>query len=143
MIENLNIIKALKPENKEWLPLSPPSLAIEPIDVSAWFHKDGFYCISAVESVIPEGETSARPEYHLSFTRQSLRGILRVDSNDAQWILSQFGLEGWFEDNHVPFGKARNFWRPVNENLVGQICACVDDEPAIKENKGDYVWRPA
>jgi hypothetical protein len=43
--------------------------------------------------------------------------------------------------NHVPSGRVRNFWRPVADHLSGYECPCVADEPAIREDKGDYVWR--
>lgn len=140
-----SVVQTLKPKSEDWIEVEPPTAAAQmAITVTAWFHKEGFFCISAVEYVLPEGETESRPEYHLSMSRQSaIIGASRVTSNQAAWILKEFGMDGAFEDNHVPFGKVRNFWRPVNDNLVGQVCACVDDEPAIKEDKGDYIWRPA
>lgn len=52
------------------------------------------------------------------------------------------GLEGAEEDNHVPHGKVRNFWRPVAELLVGKECECKAEEPVIREDKGDFIWRP-
>ena len=45
------------------------------------------------------------------------------------------------EDNHVPGGFVRNFWRPVADRFSGYECACVATEPAIVEDKGDFVWR--
>ncbi len=44
-------------------------------------------------------------------------------------------------NNHVPSGIARNFWRPVNESLVGKVCPCQDSEPTMVEDKGSFVWR--
>lgn len=58
-------------------------------------------------------------------------------NDDADFQLDN----GWEEDNHVPYGIARNFWRPLAENLVGIECKCKEEEPAIVEDKGDYVWR--
>jgi hypothetical protein len=45
------------------------------------------------------------------------------------------------EDNHVPGGFVRNFWKPVAEKLIGHVCPCKDNEPEMAENKGDFVWR--
>jgi hypothetical protein len=96
--------------------------------------------MSAVE-YIAEGE-KAGPEYHLSFSRQGASGgVNRVTSNEAKWLLDQFGLEGAFEDNHVPGGKVRNFWRTVREDLIGLECGCQDEEATVREDKGDYIWR--
>ena len=81
-------------------------------------------------------------EYHLSVSRQTARGPARCDSATAKWVLRQFALEGAEEDNHVPHGVVRNFWRPVAHRLVGQPCDCKDVEPEIAEDKGDFVWRP-
>jgi hypothetical protein len=67
---------------------------------------------------------------------------IRCDSNEAKWVLDQFGLEGAEEDNHVPFGIVRNFWRPVADKLVGIECQCKAEEPEIREDKGDFIWRP-
>ena len=83
------------------------------------------------------------PEYHLSISRQTPAGPRRCTSEMARIVLRQFGLEGAEEDNHVPNGVVRNFWRPVADPLVGLECECKDEEPAIVEDKGDFVWRPA
>ena len=34
-----------------------------------------------------------------------------------------FGVEGALEDNHVPGGLVRNFWRPVADHLEGRECS--------------------
>ena len=84
------------------------------------------------------------PEYHISVSQHSaLRdGPVRADTLAAKWVLAQFGLDGALEDNHVPHGIVRNFWRPVSEPLVGRVCPCNATEVEIRENKGDFVWRP-
>lgn len=94
--------------------------------------------ISAVE-VASEGHglPALGPAYHLSISRFGER----CSSADALWVLAQFDLADALEDNHVPNGRVRNFWRYVAENLSGHACACVDVEPAIREDKGDFVWR--
>lgn len=97
--------------------------------------------ISAVE-FIDDGKVDG-PEYHLSISRQHpTLGTRRCSSNEARWVLVQFGMEGGREDNHVP-GLVRNFWRPVADPMVGRECLCVEGENAIVEDKGDFIWRAA
>ncbi len=128
-----SIIKPLCPKGNSWVEISTDSLNFE-YPTRAFQHKD-LCVISAVEVA----DKKIGFEYHISITKQ---GVARCDSNAAKWVLKQFGLEGWEEDNHVPYGVARHFWRPVAEKLVGMECKCKEDEPAIIEDKGDYVWRP-
>ena len=79
----------------------------------------------------------------LSISRQHRTlGTRRCSSTEARWVLVQFGVEGALEDNRVPGGLVRNFWRPVADHLVGRDCLCVADD-AIREDKGDFVWRAA
>lgn len=107
-----------------------------------WFHRAScLYVISAVEVAAPEGGISKGPEYHLSISHQTMDGPDRCTSADALFVLAAFDLLEAEEDNHVPNGRGRNFWRPVADGLVGLECACKADEPAIVEDKGDYVWR--
>lgn len=141
-IQVISVVQSLKPSGEGWIEVDGRPMP-DAITCSYWMHAHGFYVISAVEKVTEPGEIDKGPEYHLSFSRQTPYGPERVDTNDAMWILKEFGLEGALEDNHVPNGKARNFWRTVREDLIGYECACVEDEPAIRENKGDYIWRPA
>lgn len=103
----------------------------------AWMHKNGLFCISAVEVANEPGEPELGPEYHLSI---SMNGV-RCSSAEAAFALHAFGLDDAKEDNHVPSGKVRNYWRPVADNLSGYECPCKDSEPAMIEDKGDYVWR--
>jgi hypothetical protein len=107
----------------------------------AFFHEaSSISVISAVE-FIDDGKVDG-PEYHLSISRQHpTMGPRRCSSTEAKWVLRQFRLDGALEDNHVPGGMVRNFWRPVADPLVGRECECVDTENAIREDKGDYVWR--
>ena len=99
--------------------------------------------ISAVE-VASEPGMDKGFEYHVSISKQLSGGIgVRCDPNEDAWVLAQFGLEGAEEDNYVPHGYVRNFWRPVAAGLVGIECPCKADEPAINEDKGDFVWRAA
>ena len=108
----------------------------------------GLSVMSAVEVANEPGELGLGPEYHLSVCRfrnvtnpLGGRRIFRCDEQDARTVLRQFGLEDAREDNHVPSGFMRNFWRPVADRLSGYECPCVDAEPAMREDKGDFVWR--
>jgi hypothetical protein len=136
-----SIISVLRPKGPGWQEVPMEGLG-DDYPKRAFWHRDGFNVISAVETI---DNGSQRPEYHISISRpHPTRGtIRRCDSNDARWVLKQFGLEGSKEDNHVPGGKVRNFWRAVAEPLIGLDCECVAEEPAIVEDKGDYVWRGA
>lgn len=116
----------------------PQQLAALGYPVEAWEHPaSGLFCLSAVEVANEPGKPELGPEYHLSV---SLNGQ-RCSAADALFALAAFGLTDAMEDNHVPSGRVRNFWRPVADNLSGYECPCVADEPAIVEDKGDFVWR--
>jgi hypothetical protein len=116
----------------------PPQLAELGYPVEAWEHPaSGLFCLSAVEVANEPGKPELGPEYHLSV---SLNGQ-RCSAADALFALAAFGLTDAKEDNHVPSGRVRNFWRPVADKLSGYECPCVADEPAIVEDKGDFVWR--
>ncbi|OTP79436.1 hypothetical protein PAMC26577_00815 [Caballeronia sordidicola] len=97
--------------------------------------------ISAVEVAAAEGGIDKGPEYHISISKQSKHGPGRCTTAEAVWVCGQFELLEAEEDNHVPNGVVRNFWRPVADRLVGIECACKGDEPAIVEDKGDFIWR--
>lgn len=135
-----SIIQPLQPRAvNSWNIIPMPKMPAESNAIEAWLHKDGFAVLSAVEMAEAEGpESPLELHYHISISKNGGR----CDSNEAHWVLQEFGCEGAEEDNHVPYGVVRNFWRPVNENRVGIECACKEDEPAIREDKGDYVWRP-
>ncbi len=116
----------------------PPQLAELGYPVEAWEHpSSGLFCLSALEVAHEPGRPALGPEYHLSV---SMNGQ-RCTAADALFALASFGLEDAKEDNHVPSGRVRNFWRPVADNMSGYECPCVADEPAIREDKGDFVWR--
>lgn len=98
------------------------------------------FVMSAVEVASDEDKG---PEYHISISKQLASGAVRCDSNEAKWVLAQFQLDGAEEDNHVPSGIVRNFWRPVATGLIGIECRCKAAEPAVVEDRGDFVWRAA
>lgn len=135
-----SIIKPLKPKGSGWreIPADQRFSAGHPL--RAFLHASDIFVMSAVEFVGDPGQEPAQ-EFHISISRHTASGPQRCDTSAAKWALRQFGGEGFLEDNHVPFGKVRNFWRPVADPLVGQVCDCVAEEPAIVEDKGDFVWR--
>lgn len=120
---------------KQWKP--PADLVALGYPVQAWLHASGLFVLSAVEVAHEPDGPDLGPEYHVSV---SLRGA-RCSSADALWVLAQFDLTDAIEDNHVPSGRVRNFWRPVSDNLSGYECPCVEHEPVVREDKGDFVWR--
>ena len=146
-----SIIAPLVPIGAHWHAVEvPPPLRRLGYPAAAWIGpldaERYVQVFSAVEVARDPGQPDLGPEYHLSICCRRTdpkvdRGPERIDSHDARAILEQFGLDGWTEDNHVPGGMVRNFWRPVAEPLVGWTCKCVDDEPAIREDGGDFVWR--
>lgn len=136
------IVKPKRPRGPTWGRarwwVCPPQLAELGYPVEAW--EDAatrLFVLSAVEVTSEPGKPDLGPEYHLSVSRNGQR----CSSEDALWVLDQFGLSDAKEDNHVPSGRVRNFWRPVADNLSGYECPCVADEPTIREDKGDFVWR--
>lgn len=109
-----------------------------------FFHpKSRLFVISAVEVAADKDGIDRGPEYHISISKQLFGGPARCDRNEAKWALEQFGLDGAEEDNHVPGGVVRNYWRTVATGLIGLECECKAEEPAISEDKGDFVWRAA
>lgn len=134
-----SIIKPKQPVTEGWTELPPP-----PTWVTLGFAGRSFFhtqmkimVISAVEVAKDADGIDRGPEYHISISKDGRR----ITTQEAKEVLRQFDLHGAEEDNHVPHGIVRNFWRPVADRFVGLECACKDNEPAIKEDKGDYVWR--
>lgn len=136
-----SVIQPKRPEGADWHRprwwRAPPELAALGYPVEAWEHVSGLFCMSAVEVASEPGKPALGPEYHLSVSM----GGQRCTAADALFALAAFGLTDAKEDNHVPSGRVRNFWRPVADNLSGYECPCIADEPAIREDKGDFVWR--
>lgn len=139
-----SVIRPKKPKTSGWVPVPEWQQERKHIELvcdypsEAWLHRSsGIYVISSVEVAKEEGQPDLGPEYHVSISRNGQR----CTAGDALWALACFELHDAKEDNHVPSGIARNFWRPVADRLSGYECACQDEEPAIREDKGDYVWR--
>lgn len=135
------IIPPLRPNEKDgWIRLAnPPAWVSLGYAAERWLHEGQDLCvISAVEVAKDADGIDRGPEYHISI---SLGGRSRCTSQQAKQVLADFGCDGAEEDNHVPGGFVRNFWRPVADRFIGLQCACKEAEPAIVENKGDFIWR--
>lgn len=133
-----SIIKPKHPQGRGWTRLATPAAFDNGgYPAACWRHESGIIGISAVEVSGDQGEASG-PVYHLSI---SAPGPSRARRQEANWTLRQFGLDGAEEDNHVPGGVVRNFWRPVAENRIGMECPCKAAEPVMREDKGDFEWR--
>lgn len=138
MIAAESIIKPKAPKTEGWVFCgSPPPELTQGYPCQAWYYPAaGIMVLSAVKVARDANDIEKGPEYHVSVSA-------RISQADAQKVLAAFDMEGAEEDNHVPYGFVRNFWKPVNEGLIGHTCPCKEEEPAIREDKGDFVWRPA
>jgi hypothetical protein len=134
------IIPVKRPKGQGWWQVHAPELSINKngYDYEIWQHKEGFSVISAVEVAEEEKHSiNVGPVYHISISKLHKR----CTSNEAKWVCKQFDMQDAEEDNHVPGGFVRNFWRPIAEKYIGYECPCKETEPAIKEDKGDFIWR--
>lgn len=144
MTPKQSIIKPLRPVNGDpgWHGpiVTDPRVSLG-YPAETWIHARYFLSvISAVEVARDKDNIDRGPEYHVSIAQQTPHGPERCSASAASWVLAQFGLDGAEEDNHVPNGKVRNFWRAVAEPLVGLECGCKDTEAVVIE--GDYEHRP-
>lgn len=139
-----DIIKPLSPTGPGWVGGEDCRHIIRSVHpLTAWFYPaQMLFVLSAVEVASDTDGVSRGPEYHLSVSKQYQRGVpSRCSADEGRWVLQQFGaLDGWEEDNHVPNGQVRNYWRAVAENLVGRECACKETEHLVVE--GDFEHRP-
>lgn len=138
-----DIIKPKRPTGPGWHQLPRPHQWASSYPTEFWFHAANMLSVITAVEVANDGDGIDKgPEYHISISTPGPDGKpARVSSADALWVLAQFGVDGAEEDNHVPNGAVRNFWRPVADRLVGLECACKADEPEIREDKGDFIWR--
>lgn len=144
------IIAPKRPVVAGWTKMPPPpAWASLGYPAEAWYHpRAGIAVISAVEVAKDADDIDRGPEYHISMSLRIPDGSpggqgYRIPHQMAVEVLRHFDCEDAEEDNHVPGGIVRNFWRPVADRFVGMTCACKDSEPAMVEDKGDYVWRGA
>lgn len=133
-----SVIKPKRPQGKGWRKLpSPEPWITNRYPAEQWFHDEmGISVISAVEVALDNDGVDVGPAFHVSMSK----GI-RCTSNEAKVVLKHFDMLDAEEDNHVPNGMVRNYWLPVNQNLIGSECPCKKTETPMKENKGDYIWR--
>lgn len=137
-----SIIKPLRPLYPGWHgPIAVPPRYTMGFAGQSWMSvKHSLFVISALEVAKDKDGIDRGPEFHISISKRSGPNVARCSVAEAAWVLHQFGLDGAEEDNHVPGGVVRNFWRPVADAMVGLECACKEAEQAVVE--GDYVWRP-
>jgi hypothetical protein len=145
----VQVLRPIRQGRTEWFESGPlhSSLLRAGYPCERWLHYGtNIQVLTAVEVAVDKDGSSNGPEYHLSASKMTWPGGIfqpaRVDTNEAKWVLAEFGLDGAEEDNHVPHGLVRNFWRPVASGLVGKECGCKAEEVVIRENKGDFIWRP-
>lgn len=151
-MDELLIIKPMRPKGidektmtgRGWVRWSiPPVLpnGSRPYALEYWYNRGHeVQVLSSIEVV--SGEGPDRPEYHVSISALPWMGrVKRCSEWLARWVLKEFEFTDYTQDNHVPNGIVRNYWRPVAEN-TSPICHCVETEPKIVEDKGDFIWRP-
>lgn len=138
-----SIVAVLRPKGAGWREFPSDKRASLGYPSRVFFHASSSLAVISAVEVASDGKVDKGPEYHISISKQMRGAPRRCDSNEANWVLDQFGLDGSEEDNHVPNGVVRNFWRPVATGLIGLECECKAEEPAIVEDKGDFIWRPA
>ncbi len=145
LIQALNLHKSITNITKPKKPIDGSrwqfyrEMDIDPrFEAYAYRHPDGFVVISAME--VADGILTNTPmaQFHLTISKSGRR---RCTSADAKFILKQFDMDLALEDNHVESGFVRNFWLPVNQDWIGKECECIDTEPAMIEDKGDFIWR--
>lgn len=142
MTQSIN--KPLHPPGSGWVQCSALDARVTlGFESENWYHWPSvLYACSAVELVAAEGGFDKGPEIHVCISVQPMnRAPGRCTTPDALWVCAQFDLLDAEEDNHVPNGFVRNFWRPVVNRLFGLECAWKDDEPAVVDDKGDFIRR--
>jgi hypothetical protein len=138
----LSLIAVKRPQLPGWreVPMEGPHMGNP---ARCFFHEASCLMVISAVEFVDDGKVDG-PEYHLSVSRQHpTLGTRRCSSNEARWVMVQFRCDEAIQDNHVPGGLVRNFWRPVADPMVGRECLCVETENAIAEDKGDFIWRAA
>lgn len=130
-----SVVRPKKPNKKQWICRGlAPTLATLGYPGFIWFHRDRqLQVISAVENT----DEGVGPMYHVSVSRNRKR----CSRADAKMVLKHFDMEDADEDNHVPGGVVRNFFKPVADHLSGYECPCKETEPKMVEDKGEFIWR--
>jgi hypothetical protein len=139
-----SIFKPRRPSGSGWVQGRAPDARVAlGFESETWYHwPSALYVISAVEAAAAEGGMDEGSEFHVSISLQPMNRVPeRCTTADAPWVCAQFDLLEAEEDNHVPNRFVRYFGRPVTDRLIGLECACKEDEPAVVEDKGDFIWR--
>lgn len=102
-------------------------------ETSKGFRWENAMNVIAISSI---HEIDGKPQYHVSF---SDRGV-RIAQGWMEALLKQWQIEDFEEDNHVPNGQVRNYWKPFDPEL--KECQCKQTE-VPHEEEGGYVWREA
>lgn len=141
------ILQPLRPRGNGWqqwdLSLIAAELRARAYAIERWYNRaHEVQVLSSIESVSGESP-EPRHEYHISISGLRYRAPRphRCSESLARWVLKEFDFTDCAQDNHVPNGIVRNYWRPIAKN-VSPVCHCVETEPKIVEDKGDYIWRP-
>lgn len=135
MVES--VIAPKTPRGKDWIdggPI-PPQFTLGYPGRYWLYPEPRLTVMSSVEVANDENDIDKGPEYHVSVSKNGGR----CSKNEAQFVLRAFGMEDADEDNHVPNGVVRNFWKPVAEKFIGHVCPCKDTETPVVED--DYEWR--
>jgi len=128
----------------QWPYFPPPGYEdVRPYAIERWYHRGNeVQVLSAIEMVSGESP-EPRGEFHVSISglKHLASDCYRISESRARWALQQFNFTDYVQDNHVPAGKVRNYWRPIAENQ-NPVCSCNEREPKVREMKRDYIWRP-
>ena len=129
-------MKPKKPKNqKEWF--VQKSTLIDGFSNMSYFHKEKkLQVISSFGRADGILEGVMHDQFHVSISKKGERCSIA----EANWVLGQFDMLNAIEDNHVPFGKVRNFWKPIEQEFVGIKCTCEGKSPRIVEGDRDMVY---
>src|SRR5690242_16361735 len=93
----LSLTRCLAPKGAGWREIPVRAGAFGQPARAFFYDARHLAVISAVE-VADDGKIDKGPEYHVSISKQTVLGPTRCDSNEAKWVLDQFGLDGAEED---------------------------------------------
>lgn len=129
------VIQPKRPSSPDWRMLDRIRVHMG-FPAERWVSRFGHVAVTAVETPVDNHTENLGPEYHVSISKAGGR----VSADEVPELLRVWDMEGADEDNHVPGGIARHFWKVVAAKYAGFVCPCKQTEHAITE--GDYVWRP-
>lgn len=140
----IEVVPALAPSDpNQWLASGDVRAMMRtPFAVYLWDHPRLWLRVLSSVEPIKDGREGVMPQYHISISKlgDAPGHVVACSAAEALWVVEHFGMEGGEEDNHVPNGVVRNWWRPVADRLVGKECECFALENI--EVVGDFVRRP-